>query len=148
MTDPSRELRRILLFWTGCALIGYWLTLFVLTHLPPEWLWFPIPNANAILEQGGDKPVHLIAYAGLAFLFVAWLTLRSGREARHYLIAAIVVAAYAILDEVLQIPVRRTADIWDCCADWTGTGIGLAVHAILSNIIRTKQPVKERVRRD
>jgi VanZ family protein len=148
MTDPHRESSRSLLVLTGCGLGAYWLGLFVLTHLPPEWLFVQLPNASAMLDQGGDKPVHLLAYAGLAFLFISWLTLRYGRDARLYAIAAGTLAVYSVLDELLQIPVRRTADIWDCCADGIGIALGLAVHAILVSFIKTRQPARERVRRD
>jgi hypothetical protein len=53
----------------GLALVlaGYWLALFIATHLP---------RIPASLElPGSDKWHHFAAYAGLSFLLAAWRTL-------------------------------------------------------------------------
>lgn len=121
---------RMLAIASGTVLAVYWLTLLVLTHLPPEILsqillsFSFLSDGDEYLEQGGDKTMHLVAYAGLAFLFTLWLWIRGVDELRLWKLTIFVLGGYAILDELLQIPVRRTADVGDCLADWAGVTIG------------------------
>ena len=68
--------------------------------------------------------MHLLAYAGLAFLFTSWLSFREVEIHRLWRITAVTLGGYAVLDELLQIPFRRTADVGDCIADWAGVAVG------------------------
>ena len=131
---PSRPVR-LLLVISGVLLAGYWLTLLVMTHLPPDFLYSHFTATGEYLEQGGDKPLHLLAYSGLAFLFTSWLWFRGVEEPRLWKLTAVVLCSYAVFDELSQIPFRRTADVADCLADWAGIALGslcfLAARMIL-----------------
>lgn len=142
MPAQRPPLFRSLSVWIGAGLAAYWTLIFVLTHIPAHWLTVSFADAGEFLSQGGDKPLHVLAYAGLAFLLVSWLTLKQGFEAKQYLRTAIIVALYAVVDELLQIPVRRTADVWDVAADLCGLAIGLGVHAVAVHILRPGRPAE------
>lgn len=119
---------RKLLIACGTVLGMYWISLFVLTHLPPgvldRFLSMFFSTGGEVLEQGGDKRAHLLAYGGLAFLFTSWLSIRRVPEFKLWTLTIAVLGGYAIVDELSQIPFRRSADIVDCLADWTGVAIG------------------------
>ena len=127
-----------LLIASGAVLGLYWVTLFVMTHLPPEILFNHFSAADKYLDEGGDKTMHLLAYAGLAFLFASWLWIRRVEDRRLWKITGVVLCSYAILDELLQIPFRRTADLGDCIADWAGVVLGslcfLVVRLLLERL--------------
>ena len=113
------------------ALFGYWVLLFIGTHLPPNKLL-------ASMHQT-DKVLHLCAFAGLAFL-MAWAIPTNMRKLyRNTLLAAFVTVIYAGLDELLQIPVGRTADWQDFYADCFGIGIGLLVYTLVRALILRAQ---------
>jgi VanZ family protein len=130
---------RTLLIASGTVLGIYWIILFVMTHLPPEILsrvlFSLFSGGDEVLEQGGDKRMHLLAYAGLAFLFTSWLWIRGADEFKLWTLTIVVLSGYAVLDELLQIPFGRNADFRDCLADWTGIAMGslcfLAVRLLL-----------------
>lgn len=119
---------RTLLVASGTALTVYWIALFVMTHLPPELvsriLFNFFSSGDEVLEEGGDKTMHLVAYAGLAFLLASFLWIRGVEGIKRWKVTFIVLGVYAIVDELLQIPFRRTADVRDCIADWVGVAIG------------------------
>ena len=100
-------------------LVIYWLALFTGTHVPKV----PMPHINNF-----DKVVHCSAFAVLAFL-VAWaIPTRIDRAQWNVLIAAIVCVTYAAVDELSQMPVGRTADVYDWFADVLGTLLGLTTY--------------------
>jgi len=119
---------RKLLIACGSVLGLYWISLFVLTHLPPgflnRFLSLFFSRGGEVLEQGGDKRAHLLAYGGLSFLFTSWLSIRRVPEFKLWMLTVTVLGGYAIVDELSQIPFRRSADFVDCMADWTGVAIG------------------------
>jgi len=112
----------------GAALGIYWLVLFVFTHLPPELL---TSSANRMMADGGDKTLHCVAYAGLSFLFAGWMWMRDRVDRSLIGVTLLVTGLYAIVDELLQIPVRRTADVMDVFADWCGILIGLGCFLLV-----------------
>ncbi len=100
------------------ALILYWLALFVGTHVP-----LSVGNVGG----HGDKLVHWVSYAGLAFLCGLAVSLHRPLSWRAWLLLAAALAAYAAVDELLQIPVPgRYGDPWDWVADLVGILPGLA----------------------
>jgi VanZ family protein len=106
------------------ALAGYWLVLFISTHLPRE---FP-----SIPGDGKDKWVHVGAFAVLAWLLaMAWEQTTGRLRASHLIAAWVVLAGYAAIDELTQIPVGRTASYADWMADAAGAAIGLFAFAML-----------------
>jgi len=112
----------------GWVLLGYWLMLVVATHVPAGF--------GAGGGRGSDKLAHFVAYGLLAFL-MAW-TVATRRRLSTYTYAGLLMAcfAYAIVDELAQIPVPgRVADVWDALADGTGAMLGLTAQRILQHFI-------------
>ncbi len=113
------------------VLTGYWLLLFVGTHLPPNQLLSSL--------RVSDKLVHACAFAGLAFL-IAWaVPTNSSKLHQNVLIAALIAIVYAVLDELLQIPVGRTADWLDFLADCVGIFVGLTTYSLSRAVILKAQ---------
>lgn len=112
----------------------------VATHIPVEWMIWRGLDAGRLMEKGGDKLMHLIAYAGLGFLLCFWIASRGRFSFSAVKAIAIVCILYAILDELLQIPVGRSADLMDCVADWTGAGLGIMLFALLFRIAALFRP--------
>jgi len=96
-------------------LISIWLALATLTHIP-------VPQMVQEMRVS-DKLMHLVAYFPLGFLLTISRVpgFRSGRA------CLLVIAAYGILDELLQIPVGRTASVFDWIADVIGAATGIVV---------------------
>lgn len=113
------------------ALFGYWVLLFIGTHIPSNKLL-------ASLHQS-DKVLHLCAFAGLAFLMAWAIPTNMRKRYRNTLLAAFVTVVYAGLDELLQIPVGRTADWKDFYADCFGIGIGLLIYTLVRALILRAQ---------
>jgi len=115
---PVTRYRRLISF----VLAVYWSALFVSTHVPvPQSFDFP---------EGSDKGLHWAAYAGLGFLSCLWRSVRIKRfTAGQYAGIGIVLAIYGLADELLQIPVHRTADVVDYLFDLLGIGSGLLAFA-------------------
>lgn len=109
------------------ALFSYWVLLFIGTHMP----------ANKILASmhQSDKLLHVCAFAGLAFLMAWAIPTNMHKLYQNTLVAAFVTVVYAGLDELLQIPVGRTADWKDFYADCIGIGIGLSAYTLARALI-------------
>lgn len=103
-------------------LAGYWITLFVATHVPQD---FPgVPGGQS------DKVAHFAAYAVLAALFATTWQLSAGVLTKvHLRWAWILTAAYGGIDEWTQLFVGREASFLDWLADAAGAAAGLAVFA-------------------
>ena len=112
----------------GLVLAGYWIAMFIGTHLPP---------GEEVDSLELDKPIHFGAFVGLSCL----LTIVLHKFGRPHWWAVPVLLAYALIDEVSQIPVGRTADPIDWICDATGTVFGLA---FISWVLRqTPKPAGE-----
>jgi VanZ family protein len=101
---------------------GYWLALFVGTHIPR------VPRA--LQMPGADKWQHTLAYAGLAFLLAARRSFGKPLTWTRVLAVAGIVIAYGAVDELTQIPVGRDAEFMDWLADSLGTLLGVGVFAL------------------
>ncbi|MBL8877663.1 MAG: VanZ family protein [Phycisphaerales bacterium] len=109
---PSRY-NRAWAHWYRRALPTYWLSLFILTHLPKLRIPGEIPQS--------DKIAHFGAYGLLAFLlwrFVETFGQPLTSKVAPRLLALI--AAYGVIDEVLQGLVGRSSDAIDWAADMVG----------------------------
>jgi VanZ family protein len=123
---PARKLCLLML-------AGYWSALFYLTHTPPSKL--PrLPRIRMI-----DKWAHFLAYSGLAFLFLCSLKYRQRNSFSDLKLTFGVLAIYGVLDELLQIPVGRTASFYDFVADLVGVVFG----SLLAILLRKAMVVKE-----
>ena len=100
------------------VLAVYWVALFIGTHVP-------VPP-DVLQIAGSDKTLHFLAYLGLSLLIAVCVRPRGWT----YLWVLLGLAAYGALDELLQISVRRTADIVDWLADVAGVAVGLAAYAV------------------
>lgn len=103
----------------------YWLALFVGTHWPGDGL----PSVGH-----SDKLLHFGAYGGLALL--VGTVVRVHRKPSPWLPAIgvlLLLMAYGMLDEMLQIPIRgRYASVWDWLADTAGAATGLIALIVVS----------------
>ena len=106
---------RIAVIALGC----YWVLMFISTHIPASAL----PHLHV-----SDKFVHAVAFAGLAFLLSWAIPTNSSRPLRNVCFAGGIGIIYACLDELLQIPVGRTADWNDLWADCLGILFGLLLY--------------------
>jgi VanZ family protein len=111
--------------WAIIALAVYWVLLFIGTHIPARYL-------SQI--RANDKLLHAGAFAGLSFL-VAWAIPTRKVRSINVLIALFVTIVYAGLDELLQIPVGRTADWLDFYADIAGITMGLSFYVLGRSIL-------------
>ncbi len=128
MTSPTNLSRSRIRLAAAVLLAGYWVLLFISTHIPLKTL--------EKLPEHSDKWLHLSAYAGLAFLAAGWLSVRRPVGPKQLAGVFCMVAAYGIIDELLQIPVNRHCDLWDWLADCAGAAIGLAVFAGVKPLAR------------
>ena len=102
------------------TLVGIWIILATLTHIP-------VP-ASVPQIRYSDKLVHLIAYFPLGLLLPSCHV--RGLSLRWKCVAWI--AVYGVLDELLQIPVGRTASLFDWLADLLGATLGAVTGAYLT----------------
>ncbi len=111
---------------TIILLILYWLTLFVLAHIPmPQYV-----------QKAGvsDKSLHILAYLILTFLL--WFAIRpnekvSWRKSTVWWVF-IIVTGYGAIDEVVQSLVGRTCDAIDIAANIIGILTGLLIFSFLT----------------
>ena len=111
----------------GIVLACYWGALFVGTHVP-------VPRIVDLPEHS-DKGMHFLAYAGLSFILMLWLSTARKITIRHYLIIFGITMLYAVADELLQIPLDRTCDLYDAVVDCIGSTIGLLSAAVVRRIL-------------
>ena len=103
----------------GILLACYWVALFVATHIP-------LPKVSE-LPKNSDKGMHVLAFGGLAFLLLVWLSASRPLTPFRVSKALAIAALYAGIDESLQkLLDYRTFDLYDLAANWMGLMIGLA----------------------
>lgn len=120
--------------WAGRALlVGWWAVMFAGTHMPLQ------PSLQA--APVNDKLIHFAMYAVLGMLLPLWdgwqrLPLRRNLELFG------LIALYAAADELLQIPVGRSAEWLDGLADLAGglTGLAATSAAIAVSGLRIRHP--------
>jgi VanZ like family len=102
----------------------YWLAMFLATHIE-------LPRVESA-PKNTDKAVHLVMYAGFAFLLCLWLSAK-GLPSRKILVLVFLAAVlYAGLDEILQtLTATRTAELWDFVMDLFGSILGLSAYYIV-----------------
>jgi VanZ family protein len=96
----------------------YWIVMFLATHLPVQRVMEQLPAS--------DKHLHLGAYAVLGFA-LPWWSAKHWRSRWPPVWLYGLILGYAGIDELLQIPVGRSAEWGDWLADAAGAAIGLAV---------------------
>lgn len=116
------------------ALCAYWTVLFTATHVPN----LGVPGINRL-----DKVVHAGGYFVLAFLLAAAVFRRNAKPLSTYVMLFALVMTYAALDEISQIPVGRTADLFDWLADLFGTTTGFVTFALAQRWLSQRIPPEE-----
>jgi len=109
------------------SLVFYWVTLFILAHIPIPQL---VRKADV-----SDKGLHLLAYMILSFLLASAINPYKKINWRKAAVwwVLLVIACYGIVDELLQGYVAgRSSDIRDFVADLAGTFTGLIVLSIFT----------------
>ena len=96
-------------------LVALWIVLAISTHIPVP------PSAPEIRYL--DKVIHLVAYFPLGLLLPTCRV----RGCQRGGVCLLVIALYGMIDELLQIPVGRTASVYDWIADMLGASAGFAV---------------------
>lgn len=110
-------LRRV----SSILLAGYWLAMFLGTHVPLSRP--PIPGAS-------DKTHHYLAYLGLSLLVGGWLVVRRQVGVRELIGVLCLLALYGGFDEITQPLVQRTCDLRDWFADMSGVTTGLLLFFV------------------
>jgi VanZ family protein len=116
------------------CLVGYWLVLFIGTHLPRV----RIPS---VAGANDDKILHVIAFAGLSFLLSWAIPTKLTDRFRNVRLAALAAILYGAFDELTQIPVGRTADWKDLIADIIGACVGIIAYCIMREILWKIKPL-------
>jgi VanZ family protein len=127
-------LLNLLFRWAAAALVIYWVLLFVSTHTPASSLPREPPFPYA------DKAVHVVGYAGLAFMAAAAWTWRRTLAPQDYLLLFLGVSCYGVIDETLQMlpGIDRNADVADWAADTLGAAFGLGAFALAAGFARRR----------
>lgn len=128
------RLLNLLFRWAAAALVVYWVLLFASTHTPASKLPSEPPFPYA------DKVVHLVGYAGLAFVAAAAWTWRRTLYARDYAVLFVALSLYGAIDEVSQMlpGIERNADVVDWAADTLGAMLGLCAFALAAAYARQR----------
>ncbi len=108
------------------SLVGYWLLIFLGTHLPAAKL----PGVSV-----SDKLCHTLAFAGLSFL-LAWALPCGRNRMGHVLWAGVIAVVYGCVDELTQMLIPgRSCDILDLAADCVGVVVGLSSYLVLRQLL-------------
>jgi len=125
-------------------LIGYWIAMFVGTHIPIHPGEFPhLPRTlGGILPL--DKVLHFSGYFGLGFL-LAWVFIGSAKPRLRTLAGILLIALiYAAMDELTQDLVEtRSSDVMDWLADSAGAAAGLLAY-VLWNVRKRRRDESRR----
>ncbi len=79
--------------------------------------------------------MHVVAFAGLAFLLAWAIPTHPKRRSQNVVVATLIGISYAAIDELTQIPVGRTADWADFSADLFGILVGMIAYVIAREIL-------------
>ena len=108
-------------FVAVAVVVAYWGAMFVSTHIT-------VPGP--VVEHGpSDKSMHLVAYAGLAFLWLTAAAAFGPVSWLSYVVVLIAAAVYGAVDEVSQSIVGRDTDLADWRYDMLGAALGTAAFA-------------------
>lgn len=122
------------------AVALYWIALFLATHLPVEAVLAELPPS--------DKQLHFWSFAllgcGLPVLADPQSRFRWSRGALLFGILAV----YAAVDELLQIPVGRSAEFLDWLADVAGGALGLCAAILAGQWWHRRRKANWRAARD
>lgn len=108
--------------WWGQLLLGtWWLAMFIATHIP-----MPTKVGDSPVP---DKLIHFVMFAVLGMLLQLWRGWSVPLSPRRAMQLFGLLVVYAVADELLQIPVGRSAEWLDGAADLAGGACGLLLAA-------------------
>jgi VanZ family protein len=108
------------------VMLVYWAMLFLSTH---------IDLSPGVARHGpGDKTMHTLAYAGLAFLWLVSAAAFGRVTWPTYLVVLVGAALYGAVDETSQALVGRKTDIADWRADMLGAALGMIAFAAVYGV--------------
>lgn len=110
-------------------LLIYWMTLFVVTHVP-------IPEIVAHEISANDKLIHATAYFILTWLLILFSGWPYRLTPPRLLLIATLVVGYAAFDEWLQTRVGRSGDVVDWLSDVIGGFCALAFACLFQSGLR------------
>jgi VanZ family protein len=132
--DPANRSKVATLSKVALAL--FWLTLIVVTHIPP--------SINFEAPEGGDKLAHFTAYATLAFLLATTWQLNAGvLTGRHLFLVWLAAALFGVADEITQLAVGRDCTIGDWSADAFGAATGVLAFVLLRWMLERRANTNE-----
>lgn len=111
---------------TIISLVFYWLSFFILAHIP-------VPG---LVSKAGvsDKGLHFLAY--LVLVFLLWFAVSPDQKVvwRKAVVwwVFIVITGYGVVDELLQGFTGRNCDVMDIVANIAGTFTGLILFSVFS----------------
>jgi uncharacterized membrane protein YuzA (DUF378 family) len=111
---------------TIILLVFYWLSFFILAHIP-------VPG---LVRKAGvsDKGLHFLAY--LILVFLLWFAVSPDKKVVWRKAAVwwvfIVLTGYGVVDELLQGFTGRNCDVMDIVANLAGTFTGLILLSVFS----------------
>ncbi|MGC4002935.1 MAG: VanZ family protein [Pirellulales bacterium] len=140
MRTRTRDIFRTILTF---VLFTFWIGMYVVTHLPPEWVKKPAGWSEPKL-LAYDKIFHLGAYCVLSTLFCFWMWLGRMPRPKHFLFCWTVLLAYAAFEEVTQGPFNRSVELNDWLTDVAGTTIGCVITFVFWRIGPTWFSSKQR----
>ncbi|MFN0198820.1 MAG: VanZ family protein [Planctomycetaceae bacterium] len=122
--------------WREILLGGYWLALFIATHIPvPQEL-------GGMLEHNNDKLLHMGVYTILAVCWANWRHAVGGWSRKKTWQGILLLGFYGIADELIQIPTGRSAELKDWLSDMIGIVLGFAIWWGYLNLFRrSTEPV-------
>ena len=101
------------------------------------YFWTHIPVVPQGLAEQNDKLLHLGAYGVLGSLLLTWRISCGPVSIRSVGLLLALVIAFAVFDELTQIPVGRDCELEDGTADTIGTILAFAVTwPVASRIFR------------
>lgn len=130
MTEPT-PLRRRFHRLFQLAVVGYWLAMFAATHVPRVEVVERLPTT--------DKELHFSGYFVLGLLLPFWRLPVPPPTLRRMVRLWAVIALYGAIDELLQIPVGRSAEVHDWVADAGGAAGGILLAALITRLAGTRK---------
>jgi VanZ family protein len=124
---PSAKLRRVRHILLA-MLAAVWIAAFAATHAPPP----AVPRIDV-----SDTVKHAVTYFALGGTFLAALIAYRVPRGRRDVIVVAILSSYAILDELTQPLVKRSAELSDGLADLAGVlGALIVVETLCALLAR------------
>jgi VanZ family protein len=112
------------------ALVVYWITMLVLTHLPR------VP----VVPKVTDKTAHFAGFAVLAALLYGCIWVMGKASGWTAVFILVVAAVYGMLDELTQPLTGRSCSFLDWMANMSGAAAAVAVVGVVHWVVSRRGP--------